>query len=186
MNDLNTATLPSKSRLALLVLAAIAGTVSALVLASPGDAKKGSGECNGKPADVTLTGETTFRGDRSNEVIIGDGGPQEVHGHGGNDTVCGGDGNDHLAGGQENDKIFGEGGDDELFGRPGNDKLDGGPDSTDQLKGTTTVGPTTSTTIPSFGDECAGGIPNPADQSTDPDIATDCEFERGVRVTNGG
>jgi hypothetical protein len=187
MSDLSTASLPSKSRLALLALAAIAGTVSALVLASPGDARKGADDCNGKPADVTLTGDTTYRGDRSNEVIVGDSGPQEVHGHNGKDTICGGDGNDHLAGGEANDKIFGQGGDDNLFGRPGNDDLDGGPDSTDVTfeKGTTTIPPTTTTIPGQLGDECAGGNPNPSDPTTDPDIAVDCEQERGVRQNLG-
>ncbi len=168
----------SRFRLPLLALTALVGLGAALMLAAPGNAKKGDEECNGKPVDVFVEGTEPYRGDKSAEVIQGDSSDNEIHGHSGNDTICGGDGFDHLAGGEENDKIFGQGDNDRLYGRPGNDRLDGGPESDNDKAGKTPRRGVAKGKF--FGDGCYGGVPNP-DPAVDPDIPNDCEDERGVR-----
>ena len=155
----------SKLAFGLLGLVALAGAGVALVLASSTTAE-GKLFCNGKPADVTLTGSTTYTGSKNPEVVVGDSASQETHLWNGNDTVCGGGGNDDLHVGHGNDDLFGEGGSDVLRGKPGNDDLDGGPEGQ-----TTTFDAGTER---GNGDVCLGGRPRP-DIGGSGDTAVDCE-----------
>lgn len=168
----------SKSGIAALTLAAIAGTAGALALASSGATAGPQAFCNKQPADTSMASPGTYVGGPANEVIIGSSGDDRIHARAGTDTVCAGNGNDLLGGGKDDDQLFGENGADLLRGRADNDELDGGTSF-----GGTTVSAPTSTKVAQRGnpdqDECHGNKPFPDTQQAG-DTATNCEFVKNA------
>ena len=136
-----------------LAAAALAGTGTALALAS-GPAPRGDfPPCRVNENATTITG--TYTGTPTVDTIEGSSDKNLIYGRGGDDVICAYQDRDTVYGGRGEDRIWGEGANDKLYGQRGKDRLRGGSED----------------------DVCSGGPPagNP-----DPDVATGCEQTSGA------
>ncbi len=83
--------------------------------------------CGGRQATIA-SNDSTIRGTKAHDVIVGGRGPNVIFGAGGNDVICGGFGRDVIHGERGNDTIDGKRGNDAVHGGRGSDAVDGGDD----------------------------------------------------------